>query len=121
MARNRELRLAAGAAFNSELSAPLVRYSGVRVNTTVSSSSIGGELPPGARVIEVRVTDSVYLRFGSSNIGAAAADANSALVVAGEKIMIVPGVNAETPYTHFRAIRVGSSDVAMQIEKVDAE
>lgn len=122
MARSREIRLKAAAAFTSELSAPLVRYSGVRKNATATSGGTSAaELPAGARVIEVRVTDSVYIRFGDSDVGAAAADTNSILLVAGEKIMLVPGAEDEVPYKYFRVIRVGSSDVAVQIEKVDVE
>ncbi len=127
MARRRELRLAAAAAFESELSAPLVRYTGRRVNATVgSTTSAATELPLAAAgkspaVIELRLTDSIYIRFGHSDMGAAAADTNSSLVVAGEKIVIVPEVSTGVPYTHFRAIRVGSADVALQIESVETE
>lgn len=122
MAAKREIRLAAAAAFKTETSAPIVRYTGVRVNATAGQTSSGGELPPGAVVIELRITDSVYLRFGDSNVGAAAADTNSILVPAGEKIMVVPSATGSTvPYKYFRCIRVGSADVALQIEQVDVE
>ncbi len=122
MARKREIRLTAAAAFSTEMSAPVVRYTGARVNATVSSSSTAAaEIPAGSRVIELRITDSVYIRFGDSDVGAAAADTNSILVPAGEKIMIVPGPSEEVHYKYFRAIRVGSTDVALQIAKVDTE
>lgn len=122
MAAKREIRLSAAAAFKSEMSAPVVRYTGQRVNSVAGATSSGGELPAGSKVIELRITDSVYLRFGDSAVGAAAADTNSILVPAGEKIMVVPAAsNPEVPYTYFRAIRVGSTDVALQIEKVDVE
>lgn len=122
MSRKREIRLAAAAAFNSDVSAPMVRYTGARVNSTVSSSSTAAtELPAGSTVIELRITDAVYLRFGDSDVGAAAADTNSILVPAGEKVMVVPGLTADVPYKYYRAIRVGSTDVALQIAKVDTE
>lgn len=114
---SRALRLAPAAEFKSERAAPVVLYAGRRVNATVgSSSSAALEIPAAARVIEVRLTDAVYLRFGGSDLGAAAADTNSMLVVGGEKLMVVPEGT-----THFRAIRVGSTDVALQIEAVDLE
>lgn len=120
----RELRIAPAAAFHSDKSAPLVRYSGSRVNATVtSSSSAATALPAGSKVIELRITDAVYIRFGDSGVGAAAADANSILVPAGEKLLVVPfsNVTSEVYATHFRALRVGSTDVAAQIERVEVE
>lgn len=124
MARKREIRLAAAAAFTSDAAAPMVRYTGARVNATVSSSSTtAAEIPAGSTIIELRLTDSVYIRFGDSDVGAAAADTNSILVVGGEKVMVVPSAAAtpDVPYKYFRAIRVGSTDVALQIAKVDTE
>jgi hypothetical protein len=124
MSRKREIRLAAAAAFTSDASAPMVRYTGARVNATVSNTStVAAEIPAGSTVVEIRITDAVYLRFGDSDMGAAAADTNSILVPAGEKVLVVPGATGtpEVPYKYFRAIRVGSTDVALQIAKVDTE
>jgi hypothetical protein len=117
MPRDRELRIAAAAAFVSDKSAPLVKYTGRRVNQTVgSSSSAATALPAGAKIVELRLTDAIYLRFGDTSVGVAAADVNSDLVVGGEKLVVVPD-----GATHFRAIRVGSADVALQIAEVETE
>ncbi len=121
MSRTRAHRLIAAANFPSELAAPVVQYEGTPVNATVgANSTLGTQLPPGAKVVELRMTDSIYIRFGHSDVGAAAADTNSELVLAGEKILVLPLVG-DAIATFFRAIRVGSADVALQIKKVATE
>lgn len=100
---------------------PLVYLSGSRVNLTASSTSTSATaLPTGAAVVAIRATGDVWLRFGDSGIGAAAADANSMLFVAGELILPLSLDGNTDPYTHVRALRVGSSDVTVQIERIDA-
>jgi hypothetical protein len=118
MTEERALRVAPAIDFKSERAAPVVRYTGVRTTplTVGATSSVATEIPPGARVLELRLTDSVYIRFGHSDLAAAAADSNNDLVVGGEKIVIVPEGT-----THFRAIRVGSNDVSLQIAEVDLD
>lgn len=92
---------------------------GQRVNATATSSSTTeAALPTGARVISLTALDAIAIRFGNTGMGAAAVDADSILFAAGEKPIFIP-LNADgTPVTHFRCIRIGSSDVPVQIEKL---
>jgi hypothetical protein len=93
---------------------------GSRVNATItSSSSTEAAIPSGARIIEVRSTEAVWLRFGATGVGAAAADANSILFPAGVSIMAVPFSSGDAFSTHFRGLRVGSNDAIVQIESLD--
>ncbi len=94
---------------------------GTRVNASVSSTSTSATaLPSGARIVEVRSTEAVWIRFGTSGVGAAAADANSILFPAGVSIMAVPfSDTSDTFSTHFRALRVGSNDAIVQIESLE--
>jgi len=66
---------------------PIVYYSNTRVNATAAStSSAEAALPTGFRVIEIRATDFIWLRFGNTGMGSAAADSNSVLFAGGEKV-----------------------------------
>lgn len=99
----------------------VVYGSGARVvATAASTSSAEAALPTGARVIEVRSTGAVWLRFGNTGMDAAAADANSILFPAGEKPMPVPLDSAGVPFDFFRVLRAASESVdgAVQIEAV---
>ncbi len=99
-----------------------VFYSGTRVNATAAASSTAeAALPSGAVVVELRMTDFIWIRFGDTGMGAAAADANSMLMAGGEKIMPIPLNASGVPYGYFRVLRVGSTDVAVQIEKVTTQ
>lgn len=96
--------------------------SGSRVNTSATVASTAEvALPSGSRVIELRATESIAIRFGNTGMGAAAVDADSVLFPAGEKLMIVPLDANGAPYDYFRCIRVGSADVPVQIEKVTVQ
>ena len=122
-ARTKALRLVAAANFPSDLAAPLVRYTGRRANATATASGSSATLfPATAKAVEIRCTDSVYLRMGSSDVAPAAGDSSSDLIVAGEKIIVIP-VQADgvTPYSHFRVTRVGSNDVVVQMAEVAVE
>jgi hypothetical protein len=93
--------------------------SGSRINLAVSSTSTTATaLPAGAKVVVVRATEAVWLRFGASGVAAAAADANSILFLAGESVMAVPYSSEEVFSTHVRALRVGANDSTLQIEMV---
>jgi len=93
---------------------PVVMGTGTRVNATAASSSTSeAAIPAGGLVMFVRSTDFFWLRFGTTGMGAAAADANSILVPGGEGI-----VHAPDGTTHFRVLRTGSADVGVQLETV---
>lgn len=101
---------------------PVLRPSGVRVQvaTAGASSTAATALPTGARVIEVVLVGDVdaYINFGGDAV-AAVADATSKLFVAGEKTMAVPLDASGVPYTHFAVIRRQSTNVLVQIERMD--
>ena len=127
--RRKAIRLVAGADFPSDLAAPVVRYVGDPVNVTAATaSSTAKEFPPGAKVVEFRCTDSIYVRFGGSNVADVSAS-NGKLIVGGEKIVLLPLLSDadptddsdNVPVTHFKVIRVGSADVAVQVEEVETE
>lgn len=97
----------------------IVYGSGSRVNATADAAGTAeAALPAGAKLIELRATDSIAIRFGNTGMGAAAIDANSILFPAGEKVMPVPLDASGNPYDFFRVIRTGSADVYVQIEKI---
>lgn len=100
---------------------PVVYGSGTRVNNTAAAASAAeAALPTGAAVIEVRATDAIWLRFGNTGMAAASAASTSILFVGGEKVMPVPLDGSGNPYDYFRTLRVGSTDVAVQIESIGA-
>lgn len=100
----------------------VVYPSGTRVNATAAvASTAEAAMPASARVIELRCTLDIWIRFGNTGVGAAAADANSILVPAGEKVMPVPVDASNNPYDFFRVIRAGSADSAVQIERIDTQ
>ena len=115
-------RLARGVQSMSGDALPVVHGSGTRVNATAAAvSTAEALLPEGARVIEVRATDAVWLRFGNIGMAAAAAATHSLLFIGGEKVMPVPLDGAGAPYDYFRVIRVGAADVAVQIELISTQ
>lgn len=100
---------------------PIVYGTGTRVNNTAAATSAAeAALPAGAAVIEVRATDAIWLRFGNTGMAAASAANTSILFVGGEKVMPVPLDGSGNPYDYFRTLRVGSADVAVQIESIAA-
>lgn len=86
------------------------------VQATAASSS-AGVLPSGARLLYVRASGSVWLRFGGAGIGAAAADDNSILFPIGESVMPVPLDANRDPYTHVRVLAAGD-DCYVQFESI---
>lgn len=91
-----------------------------RVNVAATSaSSTETAVPSGAKVVEIRATEPVYIRWGDTGMSAAAADANAQLFPAGEKAQQVPlNMAVGTPYTYFRVIRAGSADATVQMERI---
>lgn len=99
----------------------VVYGSGTRaVATAASASSSEVALPTGARLVEVRATGSVWLRFGNTGMSAAAADVDSILFPAGEKPMLVSLDANNLPYDFFRVMRAANeaADVSVQIESI---
>lgn len=112
------LRLSRKVAYNDGDAVPIVVGNGTRVNATAAvASTAEAALPTGATgsVVIVRATDAIWIRFGTTGMGAAAADANSILFLGGEAPILTPD-----SATHFRVLRVGSADVAVQLEAVAA-
>lgn len=94
----------------------MLPLSGVRVNATATVASTSeAALPAGAAggIAVVRAVEAIAIRFGTTGMGAAATDSDSILFPAGEAPVPVP-----VGSTHFRVIRVGSADVAVQLETV---
>ena len=89
---------------------------GTRVNATATASATAAAaLPTGASLVAyVRATDFIWFNSGSGSV-AAAANNTSILVGPGETL-----VKLAASATHFSVMRVGSSDVAMQIESIAA-
>lgn len=98
-------------------SLPIYEGTGTRVNlTATSSASVATGVPGGAKVVEVRATDAIWIKFGDNTV-AAAANAASILWTAGSAPLVVP-TDGTDEYTYFSVMRVGSSDVAVQVEKI---
>lgn len=105
-------RMANYAAYQGGGAVPIVIGSTTRVNATAgATSTAAAAVPSGGRVLIVRAVDNIWIRFGTSSVGAAAADANSILFTAGEGYYVMQPTD-----THFRVLRVGASDVLVQLE-----
>ena len=91
----------------------VLRPSGTRVNLTAGSTTSRAALPTGAQVVLFRATDHVWYNLGDSGVEASAA-ATSVLFPAGEAAVVLP-----TGATHVAVLRVGASDVPVQLEKAD--
>ena len=93
--------------------------SGGRVTVTASDTSTAeAALPTGSRVLFVRASDSVWIRFGNTGMGVASAADTSILFPAGEAVVLVPLHTDGNPFTHFRVLRVGSVNCFVQIESI---
>jgi uncharacterized membrane protein YtjA (UPF0391 family) len=94
---------------------------GTRTNHTTSgaASTAAQPIPAGAKIVEVRATDAAWIIFGTSGVGAAAADTTSILFPAGVSVLVVPFSSDETSSTHIRIMRVGANDVTVQLESLE--
>lgn len=100
--------------------AQMLPLSGVRVNATAATASTAeAAMPTGARLVVVRATGPVAIRFGQTGMGAAAVDANSILFPSGEAPLQVPLHTDGAPHGFFRVIRASGSDAFVQIEMVN--
>ncbi len=107
-------RLATPVDFNGGDHLQLTNGTGTRVNATAgSSSTAAAAIPTGGNVLMIRAIASIWIRFGASSVGAAAADLNSILFVAGESPYLL-----KQGETHFRVLRAGADDVLLQLESV---
>lgn len=87
--------------------------SGNRTNLTAGVASSNAALPTGTNgLVIVRCTDYIWLNFGTSGVTASAA-ATSILCPPGEGVYPVAATA-----THFAGLRVGSADVAVQVESL---
>lgn len=108
-----------GFTFGNGQAVQMLPLSGVRVNATAATASTAeAALPTGARLVMVRATGPMAIRFGNTGMSAAAVDANAILFPSGEAPIAVPLHTDGTPYTHFRVIRASGSDAFVQIEGV---
>jgi hypothetical protein len=111
-----------GYKFPNGESVQMLPLAGQRVNATAATASTAeAALPTGARLVMVRATGPMAIRFGDTGMGAAAVDANSILFPSGEAPVAVPLNATKTPYTHFRVIRASGSDAFVQIEMVNIQ
>lgn len=112
-------RLSRAIQFNNGNAVQTVYGSQTRVNVTAgAASSSETAVPGGASAVEIRATGDIWLRFGNTGLGDAAADANSILFPGGEKFIVVPLDANGAAYDFFKVMRVGSSDVPVQMEAV---
>lgn len=93
---------------------------GLRVNATAAvASTAEAAVPAGAKLIMLRASGPIAIRFGLTGVGAAAVDANSILIgAAGEFPVDIPLHTDGTPFTFFRVIRAGLADAFVQLESV---
>src|SRR5574343_201009 len=89
---------------------PIPRTSQVRTNLTAGVASSNAALPTGYQMVYIRCTDHIWINWGTSGVTASAAN-TSQLHPAGESIQVVP-----TGATHIAVLRVGSTDVPVQVE-----
>lgn len=90
---------------------PVPRTSQSRVNLTAGVASSNAALPSGGyKLVFVRCTDHVFINWGTSGV-TASTGATSQLHPAGESVQVVP-----TGATHIAVIRIGASDVPVQVE-----
>ena len=94
---------------------PLVFYTGDRVTITAGVASSAEAALPGSLVV-VRATHDMWIRFGQTGLGAAAAGDDSMLFPAGVEVVVT-----REDETHFRVIRAGADDADVQIEKVEVQ
>lgn len=86
--------------------------SGLRANLTAGAATSQTTVPTGTLgLVIVRCTDYFWLNFGTSGAVTATAAATSILVAPGEGVYPVPAGT-----TNFAGLRVGSADVAVQLE-----
>lgn len=90
---------------------PVPRTSQTRVNLTAGVASSNSALPSGGfRLVFIRCTDHIWINWGTAGVTASAAN-TSQLHPAGESVQVVP-----TGATHIAVLRVGSTDVPVQVE-----
>lgn len=91
------------------------------VATATATSTAEAALPINSAYIELRAVEAIWIRFGNTGMGVAAADANSVLFTPGEKVMPVPlNPTTQVPYDYFRCMRIGAADVPVQIERLNS-
>lgn len=96
---------------------PTVFLSGLRVTVqATAASSAATTIPTGSRVIAVRASVCVWIRWGASGVVDAAKDDNSQLFPPGESVIPVPTV-AGVLATHFKVLREDTDGYA-QVEQV---
>lgn len=113
-------KLGGGYRFPNDDAVQMMQVSGVRVNATAATASTAeAAMPSGARLVMVRATGPMAIRFGQTGMGAAAVDANSILFPSGEAPVQVPLHTDGTPHGFFRVIRASGSDAFVQLEMVN--
>jgi hypothetical protein len=89
-----------------------VEGTGTRVNLTAAAVSSNSAIPSGATAVKVTALDNVWLNFGTGAVTASAAT-TSILHYSGVDMYSIPD-----GATHVAVLRVGSSDVPVQVERV---
>lgn len=101
---------------NNGVPLPAVTYTGTRANLTAGAASSNTTIPTGSagKYVAVRCSAPFWLNFGTSGAVTASAASTSILWSGVEFVIKVP-----TGSTHFAGLRVGSADVAVQLELLD--
>lgn len=98
---------------------PIYEGTGTRVNATATATATAAASIPGTgtKIVEIRATDAVWIKFGT---GSVAADTTSASILwtPGSAPLVVPLDGSSDPYTHFSCMRVGAADVPVQLEQI---
>lgn len=99
---------------------PTVHISGSRTTVqATSTSTTESALPTGSVVVAIRAIEPIWIRFGLTGIGAAAADDNSVLFPAGESVIPVPYSSDGVLATHVRVLRAAAEDTPVQFERIN--
>jgi hypothetical protein len=98
---------------------PIYEGTGTRVNSTATLAATAAAALPGTgtNVVEIRATDAIWIKFGIAGVTADTTSA-SILWTPGSDPLVVPVDANGDPFTHFSCMRVGSADVAVQIEQL---
>lgn len=98
---------------------PIYEGTGTRVNITATATATAAAALPGTgtKLVEIRATDAVWVKFGTDSV---AADTTSASILwtPGSAPVVVPLDGSGDPYTHISCMRVGAADVPVQVEQI---
>lgn len=96
----------------------IARCTGERIQIEATDSpSEAVPLPEGARLVEIRATEDCYIRFGDETV-VATTDHESMLFLRGVQPVAILLDGDNDPLTHVSAVRLGSQNAVVQIERL---